>query len=313
MRPPETLDDVVPCAMGILRSKRGSGAAVDDAFQLGLVNPLLASLVERAVISLLVQSQDWSPVQRLYHKNGQVFEWRIKLRSGQILPMFFDVSGVNNTAPVSTEIREAFYSCSEAIPVPDVTLISRFPLIKVEAQSAAEAADFIEMHLRKALWDGWQLGGKWALVDGWRNEYEFSRTGETTKMCFDMRPCLILDKTELTMFTLLAGRISGETFVKQQARLLVETGEARRAPPGSKLHEAVKMRKKNKLLAYFVATLILVAMPVASTVVYRFTESVAFSIIAFFSPICLYWLWTMWLFFDTSRMLRDSKRQFPDI
>jgi hypothetical protein len=94
---------------------------------------------------------------------------------------------------------------------------------------------------------------------------------------------------------------------------LVDIGQAHRAPPGSKLHQAVKAEKTNKLRAYFVGTMILVSMPVASAAAYYFTESVGYAAIAFFAPICLYWLWTMWLILDTQRMLRDSKRQFPDI
>jgi hypothetical protein len=227
--------------------------------------------------------------------------------------VYFDISGVNDTVRVSAKIREAFYSCSDAIPVPDITLISRFPLIKVQGQSAAEATDFIEAHLRRAQWDGWQLGNKWALMDGWRNEYELSRGGETTKMCFDMRPCLIMDRMELTMLTMLAGRTSGETFVKQQARLLVEIDQTRRAPAGSKLQQAVKAEKKHQLSVKVIATMILLSMPTTSAIVYYLTNSGVLATIGFFSPIVLYKLWGVWLIFDTQRLLRDSKRKFPDV
>lgn len=313
MKPPEMLDDVVPYALEILRSKRGTGATVDEPFQLGFVHPLLASSVEQAVVSLLFQSRDWSPVERLYHKNGHVFEWRIKLKSGDISPVFFDIREVNDTAPVSDDVRRRFSERSDAVPVSDTTLVSRFPLIKVEARSAVEAADFISTHLMRAARDGWQLGAKWALVDGWRNDYELSRDGEKTKMSFDMRPCLVLNTADLTMLTLLAGTSGGETFVNQHARLLVETGQARHAPPGSALENAVKTQKKNQLEACFIAALILGSMPTACAIVYYFTHSVTFAVIAFFSPICLYWLRLRWLIADAQRLIADSKRKFPDV
>jgi hypothetical protein len=312
MRPPETFDDVVPYAMDILRSKRGSGATVDDPLYLDRVHPLLALPVERAVVSLLFQSQDWSPLQRLYHKNGQIFEWRIKRSSGDVLPIFFDISQVNDSAPVNDQVRQQFNQRSETIPVPDTTLVSRFPLIKVEARSAAEAADFISDRLERAVRDGWQLGGKWALLDGWRNDYELLRGSEKTKMSFDMRPCLVLNQTDLTILTLLAGARRGQTFVKQQARLLVESGQARLAPPGSAVAEAVKTEKKNKVKAYFIAGLIFASMPVAAFLAYQVTHSGVYAVIAFFSPIALYWLWLMWLIADTKRLIDDSKKRFPD-
>src|ERR1017187_6541082 len=157
MKSPETFDEVVPYAMEVICRKRGSGATVDHPFQLGLVHPLLAPSVEQAVVSLLFQSQDWSPVQRLYHKNDQVFEWRIKLKSGEVRPVFFDIHEVNDTAAVRDDIRRRFNERSDVVSVPDATLVSRFPLIKVEARSAAEAADFISTHLKRAAGDGWQL------------------------------------------------------------------------------------------------------------------------------------------------------------
>ena len=210
MKPPERIDDVVPYAMEILSSKRGSGATVEKAFQLGSVNPLLARDVEWALVSLLFR-EDWSPVERLYHKQGQVFEWRIKLQSGDVLPVFFDISQVNDSAPVSDAVRQKFNQRSDDVPVPDTTLVSRFPLIKVEARSAAEAADFISDHLERAVRQGWQLGSAMALADGWRNDYDLTRGSEKTKMSFDMRPCLVLNSMDLTMLTLMAGKRRGET------------------------------------------------------------------------------------------------------
>ena len=132
-------------------------------------------------------------------------------------------------------------------------------------------------------------------------------------MCFDMRPCLIMDRMELTMLTMLAGRTSGETFVKQQAWLLVEIDQTRRAPAGSKLQQAVKAEKKHQLSVKVIATMILLSMPTTSAIVYYLTNSGVIATIGFFSPIVLYKLWGVWLIFDTQRLLRDSKRKFPDV
>ena len=229
MKPPETLEETVPYALEVLKSGRGSGASVDSPLYLDHVHPLLASSVERAVVSLLFQSQDWTPVERLYHNNGQIFEWRIERKSGDVLPVFFDISQVNDSAPVSDAVRQQFNQRSDAIPVPDTTLVSRFPLIKVEARSAAEAADFISDHLERAVRQGWQLGNAVAMADGWRNDYELTRGSEKTKMSFDMRACKVLNTLDLTMLTLMAGKRQGETFVHQHASMLMQTGETRRA------------------------------------------------------------------------------------
>jgi hypothetical protein len=313
MNSPETFEDTVPYAMEVLKSGRGSGASIDSPFQLNHVHPLLATSVEQAVVSLLFQSQDWTPVERLYHKNGQVFEWRIKRQSGDVLPVFFDIGQVNDSAPVSDAVRQQFNQHSDTVPVPDATLVSRFPLVKVEARSAAEAADFIFDHLERAVRQGWQVGNAVALADGWRNDYELTRGSEKTKMSFDMRACLVLNSMDLTMLTLMAGKRRGETFVKQHARMLVEMGKARRAPPGSSLGAAAKTEKKNKVWAYFMAAIIFVSMPLVAAVVYHFTDSALYATIGFFSPIIIYWIWMAWLIMDTQSMIADSKRKFPDV
>lgn len=313
MKSPETFEDVVPYAMAIIQSRRGSGATVDDPFHLDRVHPLLAYAVEWSVVSLLFQSRDWSPVERLYHKNGKVFEWRIKRKSDDVLPIFFDISEVNDSAPVSEMVRQQLLQRSDNVRVPDATLVSRFPLIKVEARSAAEAADFISDRLERAAGEGWQLGSCWALIDGWRNDYELSRGGEKTKMSFDMRPCLVLNNADLTVFTLMAGKRRGETFVKQHARLLVETGKAHRAPPGSALATAVKTEKKHKLKSYFIASLILGSMPVTAAVVYYLTSSALYATIGFLSPALIYYTWIACLITDTQSAIAESKRRFPDI
>ncbi len=118
----------MPYALEILTSGRGSGGRIDSPFYVDHVHPILVSSVERAVVSLLFKSQDWTPVERLYHNKGQVFEWRIKLTSGDVVPVFFDISQVNDLAPVSDAVRQEFNQRSHTVPVPDATLISRFPL-----------------------------------------------------------------------------------------------------------------------------------------------------------------------------------------
>ena len=95
--------------------------------------------------------------------------------------------------------------------------------------------------------------------------------------------------------------------------MLVETGEARRAPPGSALENAVKTEKKNKIRIYIMAIGILGSMPIAAAVVYHFTGSARYAIIGFFSPIIIYWIWMAWLIMDTQSMIADSKRKFPDL
>lgn len=302
----------MPYAMEIM-GKRGSGARVDSPFDLDRVHPLLALSVEQAVVSLLFQCQDWSPVERLYHKNGHVFEWRIKRKSGDVFPVFFDISQVNDSAPVSDTVRQQFNERSDTIPVPDTVLVSRFPLIKVDARSAAEAADFISGHLERAVRQGWQLGSAMVIADGWRNDYELIRGSEKTKMSFDMRACLVLNSADLTMLTLMAGKRRGETFVKKHARMLVETGEAHRAPPGSAVATAIKTEKKNKLWDYFMATLILGSMPLVAAVVYHFTRSALYATIGFFSPIIIYWIVMALLIADAQRVIAEGKKRFPDV
>ncbi len=279
----------MPYALEILTSGRGSGGRIDSPFYVDHVHPILVSSVERAVVSLLFKSQDWTPVERLYHNKGQVFEWRIKLTSGDVVPVFFDISQVNDLAPVSDAVRQEFNQRSHTVPVPDATLISRFPLIKVEARSAAEAADFISDHLERAVRQGWQVENAMVMADGWRNDYDLTRGSEKTKMSFDMRSCLVLNRADLTILTLMAGKRRGETFVQQQARMLVESGEARCAPPGSSLAAAVETEKTAWRWAKFIVTIMVVSMPVASAVVYHFTDSALFAIVAaFLVPIIIF-------------------------
>lgn len=213
--------------------KTGSGASADNPVRLGRVNNMLASCVESAVVSVLFGPQNWTGVERRYHRNGRVFEWRIRRVSGQVLPVFFDISQLSLTAPVSEEVRQEFNKHADNIPVPNTTLISRFPLIKMEARSAAEAADFISSHLVRAAGDGWEIGQKIALADGWRNDYYLTRGNETTTMSFDMRPCLMLNHLELTMLSLAAGPQVDENFAKQRPTQLVRRREQHLGPPSS--------------------------------------------------------------------------------
>ena len=257
MKPPETFEEVVPYALKVLSS--GSGATVDDPFRLDHVHPLLAKEVEGALVSTIFNSTDWSPGERLYHKNGQVFEWRIKRKSGDIDSVFFDISQVNNSAPLSEAARQEYVQRSDTIPVPDTTLVSRFPLTKVEARSAAEAADFISSHIERAVRDGWQRSTAMVLVDGWRNDYVLTRGDEKTMMSFDMRPCLVLDRLELTILTLSPGSRKGENFGKR-------TPEA------------------NPIVFFAPQIAMLLSRLATAAITYYFTHSVILSIVGFFIP-----------------------------
>src|SRR5207249_4072839 len=115
------------------------------------------------------------------------------LNSGQIRQMFFDISKLDYSLELPDDVRAIFERASTRMRVPDVTLISRFPLVEVKAKTAAEAGRIICTHLEQATNQGWTVGIGRMFVDGWRNEYDLVRGGEKTILCFDMRPALVAD------------------------------------------------------------------------------------------------------------------------
>lgn len=74
-------------------------------------------------------------------------------------------------------------------------------LILIDSNSEFEACEKIHAHLEKLKNAGWTPGGIQALVDGWKNQYEFIRNGETIMLEFDLRPSLSKFNSEMD-FTL---------------------------------------------------------------------------------------------------------------
>jgi hypothetical protein len=81
---------------------------------------------------------------------------------------------------------------------------SQNEIIKIEALSAVDAARQILSHLNAARAQGWTTGDAHALIDGWRNEYNFTKNGEKTVLAFDLRPTFkfVRDTLELTIATM---------------------------------------------------------------------------------------------------------------
>jgi hypothetical protein len=56
--------------------------------------------------SLLFGTQQWTDEGRTYHRNEKVCEQRVRLPSGEIKPVFFDISELTTQAPLADEVRE---------------------------------------------------------------------------------------------------------------------------------------------------------------------------------------------------------------
>jgi hypothetical protein len=69
-------------------------------------------------------------------------------------------------------------------------------LITVSASSEFDACEVIYAHLEKFRSEGWTPGKINALVDGWKNQYEFIRNEERFVLEFDMRPSLPIFSNE---------------------------------------------------------------------------------------------------------------------
>jgi hypothetical protein len=214
----QLLDVVTNEVSKIISARRGTGASVDDSCRLGAIHSLLAPMTEKMLISIVYgkENRDWFDAGRKYHKNDTICEQRIRLAAqgnpkpdwaqpGQTYSMFFDISELTHEAPLPDTVKQLLMKGALQMPLPDTTLVSRFPLIEVRAKNAVEAARVIRGHLRAAEAQGWKTGAARALVDNWRNEYELTKGNEKTVMQFDMRPCLLSDSPlNLTALTLSA-------------------------------------------------------------------------------------------------------------
>jgi hypothetical protein len=200
----------------IIRAHRGNGASVSDPRRLGALHALLAPITEKFLISIVYGKENvqWFDAGRKYHENDTICEQRVRLgvrvkptwaQPGATYSMFFDISELTHEAPIPDAVKQLLMKGAMQMPLPDTTLVSRFPLIEVRAKKAVEAARVIRGHLKAAEAEGWTLGAGRALVDNWRNDYELTKGTEKTVMQFDMRPCLLSDSPlNLTVLTLLA-------------------------------------------------------------------------------------------------------------
>jgi hypothetical protein len=203
-------------AAKIIRARRGTGASVHDPCRLGTLHALLAPMTEKFLISIVYgrENVEWFDAGRKYHENDTICEQRVRLgarvkptwaRPGETYSMFFDIAELTHEAPIADAMKQLLMTGALQMPVPDTILVSRFPLIEVQAKNGVEAARVIRAHLRAAEAEGWTLGSGRALVDNWRNEYDLTKGREKTVMQFDMRPCLLSDSPlNLTFLTLLA-------------------------------------------------------------------------------------------------------------
>jgi hypothetical protein len=175
------------------------------------------------------KDQQWYDHGRKYHHNDRVCEQLVRLpvgsqpkpsnaRAGEIYSVFFDISELSDSAPISDTVRQmASDAAASTVPVPDAAFVSRFPLMEVKASDAAEASRVIAAHLAEAKAEGWQLGRAFALVDGWRNDYELIKDTEKTYMRFDMRPMLFANRSDLAILTMLAGDPNREQIIRNLA------------------------------------------------------------------------------------------------
>jgi hypothetical protein len=215
----------------VLETNKGSGFTVDDPVRLGPIHKLVAAQVEMALVMGLFGEQDrqWFNNGRKYHRNGTICEQVIRLSpelrpkppnaiAGQNYSVFFDISELSDSVPISDEIKQFYSDTAHKLPVPDAAFASRFPLIEVKGRDAAEAARIIAAHLTSAKALGWTIGNASALVDNWRNEYELTKGSEKTVIRFDMRPSLFGDTAlNLTALTLIAGTSKLEDVIRRFA------------------------------------------------------------------------------------------------
>lgn len=226
----EAVDAAVKYVLG---TNKGSGFTADDPVRLGPIHKLVAAQVEMFLVSSLFGQQDrqWFDHGRKYHNNGAICEQLVRLALGlqpkpphaaadRIYSVFFDISQLSDSAPISGEIKQMYSDAAPNIRVPDTAFGSRFPLIEVKGRDAAEAARIISAHLTQAKSQGWEVGSAMALVDDWRNEYELTKANQKTVMRFDMRPSLFGDsRLNLTALTLLAGSSKLEGVIRRFAAL----------------------------------------------------------------------------------------------
>lgn len=210
-------DEIIQAALKEVLSDSGSGASVDDPRRLGRIHPLLAPSMERVLISGIYgeKDKDWFDAGRRYHKDNSVCEQLIRVsrtpkpdwaQPDHIYSMYFEISEVNDSAPVPDELRKGASEAALKMPVRDASFVSRFPLTAIKARDAQEAARTIAGYLAQAQADGWRIGSARALVDDWRNEYELTKGEDKTVFRFDMRPMLMSSsRLDLVALTLIAG------------------------------------------------------------------------------------------------------------
>jgi len=133
------------------KENRGSGVSIDDPYRLAATHPMLGVASQKMLISRIhgEQDKDWFDNGRVYHPN-HICEQTIRLPSGQIRKVFFDESALNYNIPIPEDLRPVLEGAAANMRVPDTQLVSRFPLIAVEARTAAEAGKIIVTHLKKA-------------------------------------------------------------------------------------------------------------------------------------------------------------------
>ena len=107
---------------------------------------------------------------------------------------------------------------SQQIQLTDVT--DTFPIIPIDAKDSQQAANLIAQHLAKMRGAGWTTGDAWALLDGWRNEYEIKNATTKARLRFDMRPTLRrgVVALSLTMLTMMASAPHGPDMFNELER-----------------------------------------------------------------------------------------------
>ncbi len=161
-----------------MRTNKASGFTVGDPVRIGPIHKLLAPGVEMMFVSSVFGKKDhqWYDHSQKYHHNDRVCEQLVQVasrglqpklsnaRAGGTYSVFFDISELSDSAPISDTIRQMASDAASSLPVPDAAFVSRFPLMGVEdASDAAEAARVIAAHLAEAKAEGWQPGRGFAL------------------------------------------------------------------------------------------------------------------------------------------------------
>ena len=282
------VDAVHQAVNTIMRTNKASGFTVDDPVRLGPIHKLLAPGVEMMFVSSVFGKKDhqWYDHGRKYHHNDRVCEQLVrlpvglqpkssKLQAGGIYSVFFDISELSDSAPISDTIRQMASDAASSVPVPDAAFVSRFPLMEVRGSDAAEAARVIAAHLTEAKAEGWQLGRAFALVDGWRNDYELTKGSEKTVMRFDMRPTLFADRLELTTLTLLAGDPKLEEMIRNLATSKTsQHNYSRDSPPDVK--------------AYLIFGAVIALSIISAVALGRVMHSFLVGIVAFFASLAIF-------------------------